>query len=62
MSADEASEEFEIIREAVYTNQEYSAEERTTKLKCCIEALLMRRNMPLDSKMLDSDNNNSCQG
>lgn len=54
MSVEEAYEEFDKIRREVYVDI-LSAEERTNKLKGCIEDLLRRKGHPIDLKLRGKD-------
>lgn len=54
MSVKEAYDEFDKIRHEVYVDN-LSAEERTERLRSCIEDLLRRRGHPIDLKLRGKD-------
>lgn len=54
MSVQEVYREFDKIRKDVYV-ENLSAEERTRRLRGCIEDLLRRRGHPIDLKLRGKD-------
>lgn len=61
MSVEETIEEFDKICEEVHMKTDYTPAERTSRLRKCIEDLLSRKKVPIDTKMYDESDENSCQ-
>lgn len=53
MSVEEASDEFFMICEKVYTDQGFTSSERTQQLRACIEDILRRKDLPHDLKLVE---------
>jgi hypothetical protein len=62
MSVDEASDEFFTIVEEVYKPDHLTPSERTHKLRECMEAVLSRKSLPLDTKLMEGNQIRRCQG
>jgi hypothetical protein len=52
MAVEEATHEFTVIYEEVFTDTSLSRVERSKKLKGSIESLLKRHNLPSDTRLL----------
>lgn len=61
MSVDETIKELEKICKEVYMKTDYTPAERTSKLRECIENLLSRKKIPIDAKMCDEADEDSCR-
>lgn len=59
MTVDEASEEFVTITD-VYKEFESTPKERTRHLKDCLEDIMRRKQLPLDTKLLDEKEIEGC--
>jgi hypothetical protein len=62
MSVDEASEEFFMIIQEVYTPKNLAPTERTQKLKECMEGLLKKKGLPVDLKLRGETPAGQCAG
>ncbi|KIM20493.1 hypothetical protein M408DRAFT_135363 [Serendipita vermifera MAFF 305830] len=60
MSVEEVLDEFDIIVEQVYNQEDISPSERTARLRSCMEDLMKRRNHPLDAKLIDEKSVETC--
>lgn len=61
MSIKDVISEFDTIVEQVYAS-DLQPTERAARLKQYMEALLIRRNMPIDAKLRDDQRNVRCKG
>jgi hypothetical protein len=61
MSVDEASDEFFMIAEQVYKPDHLSPSERTQKLRECMEAVMARKGLPVDLKLMEGNQTERCQ-
>jgi hypothetical protein len=61
MSVEEASDEFFTIVEEVYKPDHLTPSERTQKLRECVEAILSRKSLSLDTKLMEQNPTGSCQ-
>lgn len=62
MSVEEASEEFFTITEEVYKHDDLDSSERSRRLRQCMEDMLQRRELPLDTKLIEETPGNGCAG
>jgi hypothetical protein len=62
MSVNEASEEFFTIVQKVYTPKNLAPEERTQKLRECMEGLLTKKGLPVDLKLRGEAPAGQCAG
>jgi hypothetical protein len=62
MSVDEASEEFFALVQEVYTPENLAPEERTQKLRGCMEDLLKKKGLPMDLKLRGETLAGQCAG
>jgi hypothetical protein len=62
MSVDEASEEFFTIVQEVYTPKNLAPAERTQKLRGCLEDLLKKKGLPVDTKLRGETPAGQCAG
>lgn len=60
MSVDEASDEFSTIVEQVYQPQDLSPSERIQKLRDCMEGVMGRKGIPIDTKLADEAEPGHC--
>jgi hypothetical protein len=61
MSVEEASDEFFTIVEEVYKPDHPTPSARTQKLRECMEGVLARKGLPVDSKLMDGHETDGCQ-
>ena len=60
MSVEEASDEFFTIVEQVYKPDQLTPSERTQKLRECMEAIMVRKELPVDLKLLEGNETEGC--
>jgi len=60
MSVQETSDEFFTIVEEVYEPQHLSPSERTYKLRECMEDIIQRRGLPIDTKFMEKFKPGDC--
>ncbi|KIM21462.1 hypothetical protein M408DRAFT_333430 [Serendipita vermifera MAFF 305830] len=60
MSADEAAEEFCTIIDHVFVPVDITPKERIDRLKSCVENMMKMKDLPLDMKLLDDAQSDSC--
>jgi hypothetical protein len=61
MSVEEASDEFFTIVEEVYKPDDLSPSARTQKLRECMEAVMARRGLPIDLKLMKGHETDRCK-
>jgi hypothetical protein len=61
MSVEEASDEFFTIVEEVYKPDHLTPSERTQKLRKCIEAVMAKKELPVDLKLMEGNQTERCQ-
>jgi hypothetical protein len=61
MSVEEASDEFFTIVEQVYKPGHLTPSERTQKLRECMEAVMARKGLSVDLKLMDGNQTERCQ-
>jgi hypothetical protein len=61
MSVEEASDEFFTIVGQVYQPDHLTPSERTQKLRECIEAIMLRKELPVDLKLIQGNQTERCQ-
>jgi len=61
MSVKEASDEFFTIVEEVYKPDHLTPSERTQKLRECMEAVMARKELPVDLKLMQGNQTERCQ-
>jgi len=61
MSVEEASDEFFTIVEQVYKPDHLTPSERTQKLRECMEAVMARKGLPIDLKLMEGNQTDRCQ-
>jgi hypothetical protein len=61
MSVEEASDEFFTIVEEVYKPDNLTPSERTQKLRECMEAIMTRKELPVDLKLTEGNQTERCQ-
>jgi hypothetical protein len=61
MSVDEASDEFFTIVEQVYKPDHLTPSERTQKLREYMESVMARKGLPVDLKLMESNQTDRCQ-
>jgi hypothetical protein len=63
MSVEEASNEFFTIFEEVYREDNLVPSERTKRLRRCVEDILLRRDLPVNLKLVEApQEGHSCAG
>ena len=61
MSVEEASDEFFTIVERVYEPDQLTPSERTQKLRECMEAIMAKKELPVDLKLMEGNQTDRCQ-
>ena len=61
MSVEEASDEFFTIVERVYEPDQLTPSERTQKLRECMEAIMAKKELPVDLKLMKGNQTDRCQ-
>ena len=61
MSVEVASDEFFTIVEEVYKPDHLTPSERTQKLRECMEAVMTRKELPIDLKLMEGNQIERCQ-
>jgi hypothetical protein len=61
MSVEEASDEFFKIVEQVYKPDHLTPSERTQKLREFMEAIMARKELPVDLKLIEGNQTERCQ-
>jgi hypothetical protein len=62
MSVEEAMEGFAIICEQVYGALPLSSEQRSTRLRTCIEKMMEKKGVSLDKMLIHSQGSHQCKG
>lgn len=62
MSVEEASNEFFTIFEEVYRENNLAPSERTKRLRRCVEDMLLRRDLPVNLKLVEPPQEGHCAG
>jgi hypothetical protein len=61
MSVEEASDEFFTIVDQVYKPDHLTPPERTQKLRECMEAIIAKKGLPVDLKLMEGNQTERCQ-